>query len=74
MRERFCFDYSTPDRKRTEQKMKTRREDRRLTNISMRTTIDNEKKYAKLGKRILTEFRSFVEKSNDQANPELLKQ
>jgi hypothetical protein len=40
----------------------------------MRTTIDNEKKYAKLGKRILTEFRSFVEKANDQANPELLKQ
>ena len=54
--------------------MKTRREDRRLTNISMRTTIDNEKKYTKLGKRILTEFRSFVEKANDQAIAELLKQ
>jgi hypothetical protein len=74
MRERFCFDDRTPDRKRTEQKMKTRREDRHLTNISMRTTIDNEKKYAKLGKRILTEFLSFVEKANDQAILELVKQ
>ena len=47
---------------------------RNLTNISMRTTIDNEKKYAKLDKRILTEFRSFVEKANDQAILELVKQ
>ena len=40
----------------------------------MRTTINNEKKYTKLGKRILTEFRSFAEKANDQAIAELLKQ